>query len=156
MKRPSAGFVAVLALAAAFAAACTPVRETHGWVSDTASEAEVQPGVDTRSTVLARMGSPSTTGAFGQTDWYYITSLQESFAYLKPKTSARQVTVIRFNAEDVVAGVEKFGIEKGRVINYSGDKTPTRGRELGILEQIFGTVGARLPTDPEEATANRR
>ncbi len=156
MKRPSAGFVAALALSAGFAAACTPVRETHGWVSDSASEAEVQPGVDTRSTVLARMGSPSTMGTFGEADWYYITSLQESFAYFNPKTTARTVTVIRFNAEDVVSGVDKFGIEKGRVISYSGDKTPTRGRELGVLEQIFGTVGARLPTNPEEATANRR
>ncbi|MES1202323.1 MAG: outer membrane protein assembly factor BamE, partial [Pseudomonadota bacterium] len=65
MNTASAGFVAALALGGALVAGCTPVRETHGWVSDTASEAQVQPGVDTRTTVLARMGSPSTTGSFG-------------------------------------------------------------------------------------------
>lgn len=155
MNKASAGFVAALALSGALAAGCTPVRETHGWVSDSASEAAVQPGVDTRSTVLARMGSPSSTGSFGSTDWYYITALQEQYSYLKPKTTARTVTVIRFNADDVVDKVDKFGVEKGRVVSYSDDKTPTRGRELGILEQIFGTVGARLPVD-REAEAERR
>lgn len=155
MNTASAGFVAALALGGALVSGCTPIRETHGWVSDSASEAQVQPGVDTRSTVLARMGSPSTTGSFGATDWYYITTLQEQYSSLKPRTTARTVTVVRFNTDDVVAKVDKFGIEKGRVINYSGDKTPTRGRELGVLEQIFGTVGARLPTD-QQADADRR
>ena len=155
MKTASAGFVAALALGGVLVTGCTPVRETHGWVSDTASEAQVQPGVDTRSTVLARMGSPSTTASFGGTDWYYITSLQEQYSSLKPRTTARTVTVIRFNADDVVDKVDKFGVERGRLINYANDKTPTRGRELGLLEQIFGTVGARLPTD-READAERR
>ena len=31
-------------------------------------------------------------------------------------------------------------------VNYVARKTPTRGRELSVLEQIFGTIG-RLPTD---------
>jgi len=31
-------------------------------------------------------------------------------------------------------------------VNYVDRKTPTRGRELSVLEQIFGTIG-RLPTD---------
>jgi outer membrane protein assembly factor BamE (lipoprotein component of BamABCDE complex) len=152
MLSASARFVAAIVLAgtAAGVGACTPLRESHGWVSDTTSDtAQVQPGVDTKSTVMARMGSPSTMGTFGQTDWYYITTLQQNFAYFKPKTTARKVTVVRFNADDVVASVDQFGLEKGRVINYADQKTPTRGRELGMLEQIFGTVGTQLPI-PED------
>jgi hypothetical protein len=30
------------------------------------------------------------------------------------------------------------------VVDYNSRVTPTRGRELGILEQLFGTIG-RLP-----------
>jgi hypothetical protein len=41
--------------------------------------------------------------------------------------------------------VERFGVERGRVVPYSADKTPTRGRELSILEQLFGSIG-RTPT----------
>jgi outer membrane protein assembly factor BamE (lipoprotein component of BamABCDE complex) len=156
MRSALAGSLASLAV---IAAACSPIRETHGWVADTASSAEVQPGVDTKATVLARMGSPSTTSVFDQTNWYYITTLQQNYAFYRPKTTARAITVVRFNADDVVASVDKFGIEKGRVISYSRDTTPTRGRELGVLEQIFGTLGQSSPIrtgDEEENRRNRR
>lgn len=156
-----ARFVAAAALIGVLgASACTPLRESHGWVSDSTSDTvPVQPGVDTKATVMARMGSPSTTGAFAQTDWYYITTLQQNFAYFKPKTAARKVIVVRFNADDVVSTVDQFGLEKGRVINYASQTTPTRGRELGILEQIFGTVGTQLPIpedDRNRGGADRR
>jgi hypothetical protein len=52
--------------------------------------------------------------------------------------------VVRFDG-DTVAGVEKFGLERGRVVNYSNDYTPTRGRELGLLEQLLGNVGTTPP-----------
>jgi outer membrane protein assembly factor BamE (lipoprotein component of BamABCDE complex) len=160
MMKRSAGFVAVLTAGialSALAGGCTPLRESHGWVSDTGSQSEVQPGVDTKSTVMARMGSPSSTGSFGGNDWYYVTALQQSYAYFKPKTTARTITVVRFSQDDVVQTVDKFGVEKGRIVDYATQKTPTRGRELGVLEQIFGTVGTRLPTDQaEENQRNRR
>lgn len=83
-------------------------------------------------------------------DWYYITTLQESYAFYKPKTSERQVTVVRFAADDTVAKVDEFGLERGRVVSYSKDKTPTRGRELTVLEQLLGNVGRPiLPSDPK-------
>ncbi|MEJ0023558.1 MAG: hypothetical protein WDN76_09090 [Alphaproteobacteria bacterium] len=154
MKTASAGFVAALALSGAFVAGCTPVRETHGWVSDTASEAQVQPGVDTRSTVMARMDRlrpPAVSArAIGITSPRFRNSSLISSQNHRPDRNRRPIQCRRRGRQ-----VDKFGIERGRVINYSGDKTPTRGRELGILEQIFGTVGAKLPTD-REAEADRR
>jgi outer membrane protein assembly factor BamE (lipoprotein component of BamABCDE complex) len=160
MNRVSAHFVATILASAPICAlaagGCSPIRETHGWIADSASQGEVQPGVDTKSTVAARMGSPSSTGTFGDNAWYYITTLQQRYAYFTPKTAARTVTVVKFNEDDVVASVDKFGLEKGKVINYANQKTPTRGRELGVLEQIFGTVGTRLPQDNEADRQNRR
>jgi len=149
-------FTAVLALSVG-ATACAPLHEQHGWVAES-SELDVKPGVDTKTTVLARMGTPSTSGFMEANNWYYITTLQQSFAFYKPKTQARQVTVVRFGENDTVAAVDKYGMEKGRVIAYSGDKTPTRGRELSILEQLLGNVGARPPIPGAQDTRdqNRR
>jgi hypothetical protein len=47
------------------------------------------------------------------------------------------------------------------VINYASRETPTRGRELGLWEQIFGSVGnVRLPNSdeitPDNPTGRRR
>jgi outer membrane protein assembly factor BamE (lipoprotein component of BamABCDE complex) len=152
----AASFTAALALIVG-ASACAPVHEQHGWIADSQSQVDIKPGVDTKSTVLARMGTPSTNGFLDANDWYYITTLQKSYAFYKPKTQARQVMVVRFGANDTVAGIDKYGLEKGRVIAYNADKTPTRGRELSILEQLLGNVGTNpFPTDERTGNSDRR
>lgn len=146
-----------LALAlAAGAAACTPTRTSHGFISDSRASMDVQVGVDTKSTVLQRLGSPSTTAVFDTTAWYYVSSIQERFAFYDPDTVEREVLVVRFGADDVVTAVDRYGVERGRVIAYNEDSTPTRGRELGLVEQIFGNVGSTPPLRTEDDQGPRR
>jgi outer membrane protein assembly factor BamE (lipoprotein component of BamABCDE complex) len=104
------------------------------------------------------MGSPSTDGFLEANNWYYISTLQQSYAFYNPKTEEREVTVVRFAPDDTVATVDKYGLERGRLISYSADKTPTRGRELSVLEQLLGNVGGRslLPdSDPKNQNRER-
>ena len=54
----------------------------------------------------------------------------------------RSIIAIQFDEEDVVSDVLIYDAEDGRVLDYSSRITPTRGRELGILEQLFGTLGS--------------
>ena len=42
--------------------------------------------------------------------------------------------------EDVVSDVLVYDADDGRVLEYNSRVTPTRGRELGILEQLFGNL----------------
>jgi outer membrane protein assembly factor BamE (lipoprotein component of BamABCDE complex) len=157
MLRMSATVLAV-ALAAG-GAACTPTQTQHGFVVDNPSTMEVQVGVDTQDTVRARLGTPSTESVFGETTWYYMTSVQESFAFYRPDTVARNVLAIRFDEAGTVTSVERYGLERGQVVAYNEDETPTRGRELGIIEQMLGTVGRGPPTgigDEDERNAPRR
>jgi outer membrane protein assembly factor BamE (lipoprotein component of BamABCDE complex) len=138
------------ALALGAATACAPVQTYSGFLPERndVEIADPQVGVDTRSTVQQRFGSPSTTAVFDQTAWYYVSSVQERIAFYTPRTTERRVMIVRFDG-DMVSAVEKFGIERGRVINYNGETTPTRGRELGIIEQLLGNVGAP-PIAPRE------
>jgi outer membrane protein assembly factor BamE (lipoprotein component of BamABCDE complex) len=143
------------AIALTSAAGCAPVRTYSGFTAiSTAPNAQPvappQVGVDTRDTVQQRYGSPSTTAVFDQTTWYYVSAVQESIAFLHPRTTQRSVMVIRFDG-DVVSGVENFGLDRGRVVAYDPNVTPTRGRELGLLEQLLGNVGSRpIRTEDEE------
>lgn len=141
---------AAVALTAAITA-CAPVQTYNGFRSDRNNEEipDPQVGVDTRDTVMQRFGSPSTTAVFDQTAWYYLSSVQERMAFYEPRTTERRVMVVRFNG-DTVSAVEKFGLERGRMIAYNGEETPTRGRELGILEQLLGNVGRAPPIRTEE------
>lgn len=66
---------------------------------------------------------------------------RERFAFYHPRVVERTIVAIRFGEDDVVEEVLQYDQEDGRVINYASRETPTRGRELGLLEQIFGNVG---------------
>lgn len=138
MKFPLA---VALALAIASAAGCRATRDFHGYVPDQALPTDVEPTVDTRSTVLARLGSPSTTSVFDDNLWVYMSSTRENKAFYYPKVVSREIVAIQFDENDVVSDVLTYDLEDGRVIDYASRVTPTRGRELSILEQLFGSIG---------------
>ncbi|MEL7128837.1 MAG: outer membrane protein assembly factor BamE [Pseudomonadota bacterium] len=137
-------------VATALVAACSPIRQYHGYFPDEARPSEIEPGEDTRSTVLARLGTPSTKSIFDENTWIYMSATHESFAYFKPKVGTRDVVAIKFGADDVVEEIVQYDADDGEVIQYASRETPTRGRELGLLEQLFGNVGTvRLPGTEE-------
>lgn len=127
-------------------AACTPIRDQHGFVPDEALPTEIKPEIDTRATVLQRLGSPTAKANFDENIWYYMSYTERSFAFYTPKVTSRKITVIEFDGNDVVRKVSQVNQQDGQKVRLSRRETPTRGRELGLFEQIFGTIG-RLPTD---------
>lgn len=147
------------AIAVAATAGCiSPVQTYSGYRPERNNEqiADPQPGVDTQETVRTRFGSPSTTAVFDQTTWYYVSQVQEQTAFFHPEVTERQVMAVRFEGE-TVAAVEKFGMERGRVIAYNDHTTPTRGRELGLVEQIFGNIGQQSPIrNADDEVGSRR
>jgi outer membrane protein assembly factor BamE (lipoprotein component of BamABCDE complex) len=156
MQRTTIANAMALALLASGISACNPVRDTHGYSAVTEDQKKVEVGVDTKSTVLARLGTPSTQSAFDQTAWYYVSTVQERYAFYTPKTVAREVLVVKFDGQGTVSAVERFGMERGQVVAYNGERTPTRGRELGIIEQIFGNIGNTSPIRTEEDQRGQR
>ena len=139
--------VGVAALVGAVAlAGCNPTLRTHGYRYSDGDVPEFTPGEDTQASVLAALGNPSTQGVFEQDTWYYITSTREYLAYLRPDTRSRRIIAVRFEDDGTVAAVDEYGLEDGRVIALVDRETPTRGRELTILEQLLGNVG-RLPSE---------
>lgn len=143
--------IAAAAIGAFALAGCiTPMQERHGFIPDEAQPSEIQAGEDTRTTVLAKLGSPSIEDSFDGSRWYYISTKREQIAYLNPKTTERTVTEIVFNEEGEVIEVNQHGIEAGQKVAYVNKTTPTRGRELSVIEQILGNVGRVPGTTGEE------
>lgn len=144
--------VAALMIIGAFVATgCNPILRTHGYVPTAdAKPQEINPSTDTKASVLASLGSPSVEGTFDEEveldTWYYINQVRERYAYLRPQVQDQTITAISFNADGQVTKVAEYGIEDRRIVDYTNRETPTRGRELSALEQVFGTIG-RIPTN---------
>ena len=145
--------------ATAILSACSPVTQYNGFQALDVQPAQIKAGEDTRTTVMSKLGSPSTVSTFDKNVWYYISATTEKYAYYKPRAVKRDVTAIRFTPDEKVAEVKTLTLQDGYQLAYGKRETPTRGRELSILEQILGNVGRGgiLPqeNDPGNPRGNR-
>jgi hypothetical protein len=64
---------------------------------------------------------------------------------LNPKEVERQVIAIRFDQNDQVASLGQYGLEDGKIVDINSRTTPTKGRELTMLQQLFGNIGKPGP-----------
>ncbi len=144
---------------AGLSAACAPTIGSNGFQAIDAKPQDVVAGTDTKETVLAKLGSPSTTSTFEPDQvWYYISQTTEKYTYNLPKVSTRTVTEITFVPHgDQVASVRTLGLTDGEQIAMNRNETPTRGRELTVLEQLLGNVGrGQLPRTEDDTPGQRR
>jgi len=147
-----------LAVALTGAAGCAPITSHHVFQAIEASPKDVKVGVDTKSTVRGKLGSPSATSTFDPNTWFYVNSVKARVAFRRPTTVSRDVTAIVFNKEtEMVEDIRNYTLKDGKAIAYNGRETPTRGREMTVLEQLLGTVGrgSMLPNDEEGLPGNR-
>lgn len=141
----------VLALAAAIlAVSCTPVVSQRGYLTDPELVQSIRVGEDSKNTLAARFGNPSTTATFGEEIWYYISGTEQQVAFFSPRQIDRNILAISFNKEGTVTDVRHYGLEDGRVVAFVERETPTKGKELTLLQQLFASVpGATRPGAPQ-------
>lgn len=120
---------------------CAKTIEYRGYVPEQDALAEIKPGVDTRQTVSERLGTPSSVTTFGDDAWYYISSTTAQVAFFNPEEIDRKVVAITFDEAGMVREVERYGLKDGQEVAFVERETPTRGRSLTVLQQVFGNIG---------------
>lgn len=130
---------------------CSPTTHSHGYTPRSAELDEIAIGQDTRESLQKKLGRPSTISAFTDDDWYYISVKTETLAFYKPEVVDQTVVTVTFDEGGRVSDVNRFGMEDGQVVDLISRTTPTSGRKLTILQQIFANVG-RFNT--EKATSS--
>ena len=134
---------AALAVLGALAlGACTPITSYQGFQAVEANPKDVKVGVDDKTTVMDRLGSPSAVATFDPNTWYYISQISDQVAFRRPEIKRRDITAISFNkGDDKVAEVRMYALKDGKIVPFNKRITPTRGREMSVLEQIIGNIG---------------
>lgn len=141
MPRTSACFALAIGLAAL--GACAPTVYHQGFQAIDVKPADIKVGSDTRSTVLQKLGTPTAMSTFDKDVWFYISQMRSQTSFYNAKTVQRDVVAISFDHDtEQVKAVDDFTLKDGRVIAYNKRETPTRGREMTVLEQLIGSIGA--------------
>ena len=120
---------------------CSPIVENRGYVFDEKLLDQIKVNETISNDVMDILGSPSTTSAIDSSTWYYIYSKAETVAFYHPTVTDRRILAISFSDNNKVNNLKYYGLEEGKIISYVDRTTPTRGRELTVLQQLFGNLG---------------
>jgi outer membrane protein assembly factor BamE (lipoprotein component of BamABCDE complex) len=127
------------------AGGCSRTKDLKGYIADQDLISQIQAGTDNRASVIKTLGRPTVESEFDKNTWYYVSRPTKKIAFFHPKPIDQQVVVVRFDAKGNVAKVEKLGMDQIVAVNASDDKTPTRGKDISALQQIFGNIGKFSP-----------
>ena len=103
---------------------------------------QIQPGMS-QDQVRLTLGTPDTQGTLGGDVFYYISSTRKTLPMGRPKVIDRKIVAVYFNEQQTVREVGNFGLKDGRIIDIIDGETPTYGKKLTALEQLFGNIANR-------------
>ncbi len=142
-RRPQRGRPLALSLAFSLAlAGCAADIIPHGTIPTEDQIAFIKPGVSTQSDVLNTLGTASTVSIFDDgVSWIYIGSHSRQVAVFEREELDRRVLVIRYGKTGVVEDVVSLTKENGADVNVVVRATPTRGKDLSLIQELLNNVG---------------
>ena len=126
-------------------AACGGQYRNHGYMPLAEDVDALIVGVDTRDSIIEVMGVPTTGGVLTEEAMYYVRSRVHHKGYVKPNEIQRDVLVLSFDKNQILRNVERFGIEKGKLIRLEHRVTEAPSGDRSILQQIIGSIGGFNP-----------
>jgi outer membrane protein assembly factor BamE (lipoprotein component of BamABCDE complex) len=136
------GLIGVLLVALT---ACSTIYRNHGYVPTDDELATVEVGVDTRETVTEKIGRPTASGLLNDVGWFYVQSRWAYRGAFEPREIDRQVVAVTFAESGTVENVERFGLERGKVVPLSRRVTESSVKGLSVIQQLLGSIGRVTP-----------
>lgn len=122
-------------------AGCSADIEERGELPATNDIAQIHPGTTTRADVVKLLGSPSSTGVFDPSSWYYISRKTTQVSFFDPDVLDQQVYVISFDSHGIVKSVKHKTLKDAENVPMAPGATPAPGRELTFMQQVLGNIG---------------
>lgn len=149
--------VAAFVIASVMLMGCTPVMETRGYLPNPVADSSIKIGQDTKTTILDRLGDPSTQATFGDDAWYYISSRQRRVAFFNPTVLDRRILAIHFDKDGKVTDIKHYALQDGHIVAFETRQTPTRGHEVTFLQELFNaTPGVPIGNAGQQQTPGQQ
>tara|TARA_B100000029_G_C17594694_1_gene963691 strand:+ start:2378 stop:2740 length:363 start_codon:yes stop_codon:yes gene_type:complete len=101
----------------------------------------LQLGEQSKNEIAVLLGSPTIIGTFDQDIWYYVTQTTENKFFFKPEIIDQEILALTFNEAGVLVSLEEKSMLDAIRIEPNAQQTPTVGRKLSLLQQLFGNFG---------------
>ncbi len=138
--------IAGLCLVMGILSACQAVYRNHGHIPTPEELAQVVVGVDTRDSIGETIGAPSSSGVLNDDGYYYVASRIRHRGATRPTVVTRSLVAISFDQRGVVRNVERFGLEKGRLVVLERAVTSSSVENKTFLRQLLGNLGNFNPS----------
>lgn len=113
----------------------------------------VQIGKSTKEQTLRVLGAPVYQN--GQQNFLVYGKIRKkSQAFMEPKEFERDIYVLTFNNENVLARKEHLTMKDGHNVSYISATTPTKHKELSVTEQLVKNFG-RYDAGGRDSTERR-
>ncbi|PZO66551.1 MAG: outer membrane protein assembly factor BamE [Paracoccus denitrificans] len=127
--------------AVALLGACTRRYVNHGYVPPEGDLAQIVVGQTNQADLAGLIGQPGAQGLLTGSAWYYVGSRWELYGPNPPKEINREVVAISFGPNGTVTNVERFGLERGRVVVLSRRVTETGVSGTSVIRQLLSNIG---------------
>lgn len=121
--------------------ACVKEHHHHGYGFNQNSLDLIKVGESSMDDVLNQLGSPTSTGHFGNITFYYISSVSEKIAFFEPKIIEQNVLSISFDRSNKVSEINQYTLDDANDIAFSKSRIEIKGNNLNPIEQIMSNIG---------------
>ena len=140
-RNPLRGATLYAILAMFAVTACEEHINMRGNVPHSVDIAKIRKGFHKKSDIENLLGTPSTVATFKNETWYYIGGRVKTVSFFKPEFLDRKIVIVKFNSAGVVDSVESKDAPTDKEVKLVERTTPTKGKELTIIQQLIGNVG---------------
>lgn len=141
-RKPQASVSLALFTAAFLLVGCAGQVDRHGHLFTDVDLQQIQPGMS-QDQVRLTLGTPDTKGTLDGDVFYYISSTRKTLPMGRPKVIDRKIVAVYFNKQQSVREVGHYGLKDGKIIDFIDGETPTYGKKLTAVEQLFGNIANR-------------
>src|SRR6266513_2735433 len=134
--RAAASCTLILGLALALAG-CFGETFQRGYVLPDGALEQIPLGAS-QEQVLIVLGTPSTVATVSGEAFYYISQRAERrVAFLQQEVVDQRVVAVYFDKNRRVERLANYGRKDGKIFDYVSRTTPTTGRELSYINNLF-------------------
>ena len=120
---------------------CSEQYRKHGYIPNEEELSSVSVSQDDKNTVIKKLGTPSIGGILSDGNIYFVQSKVLKNSIRASKLVDRQVLVLSFDDKGKLDNIQKFGIDKGKIVILDYHTTPSGLKNMSFLFRLFQNVG---------------